>query len=71
MTENLTYLSDTGSNQFESERTYLVPTPDDLEKIQETNYDLAKTSGDRYELEYDDVVLPDGSLLESTSVLDD
>lgn len=48
-----------------------MTNPDDLEEIPDTNYDLAETSGDRYELEYDDVVLPDGSLLESTSVLDD
>lgn len=47
--------------------------PDEFEEIPDTDYDLAEEGGPRFEgdFEYDDVFLPDGSLLPPTSVLDD
>jgi len=40
-------------------------------EIPDTDYDRAQDGGDLFELEYDIVYLPDGSIIESTSVLDD
>jgi hypothetical protein len=40
-------------------------------EIPDTDYDETEDSDDLFELEYDIVYLPDGSIVESTSVLDD
>jgi hypothetical protein len=44
-----------------------VPAPD----FPETDEDFLRDVGDRLRRPYDDVFLPDGSLLEPMSVLDD
>jgi hypothetical protein len=44
-----------------------VPAPE----IPETEEDLLRETGDRLGSPYDDVFLPDGTLLEPMSVLDD
>ena len=40
-------------------------------ELPDTDYDETEDSDDLFELEYDIVYLPDGSIVESTSVLDD
>ena len=40
-------------------------------ELPDTDYDETEDSDDLFELEYDIVYLPDGSIIESTSVLDD
>lgn len=44
--------------------------PDEFDEVPDTDYDVAEQRGDRYEREYDDVFLPDGSLLQPVSAFD-
>ncbi len=43
----------------------------EIVELVETDEDVLRDVGDRLEREYDDVFLPDGSLLEPMSVLED
>lgn len=50
----------------------MTMNPDELEEIPDTDYDVAEERGPRYEgdVEYDDVFLPDGSLIPPLSIFD-